>query len=109
MAHNTNRPTHPARMSLADIEATWRVDGGAPLPECTYDPELHTGPRLTIESSEERAAREAVAREVCATCPALQFCQLYALESRPTSGIWAGQTPAQLADLAGDLEDLEVA
>ncbi|MET7329479.1 WhiB family transcriptional regulator [Nonomuraea sp. NPDC005650] len=109
MAHNTNRLIHPARMSLAEVETAWQVDGGTPLPECTYDPELHTGPRLTIESSHERAAREAVAREVCATCPALELCRLYALEARPKSGIWAGRTPAEFAELAGELEDLEVA
>ncbi|MEU7749607.1 WhiB family transcriptional regulator [Nonomuraea sp. NPDC049158] len=109
MAHNTNRPIHPARMSLAEVEATWRVDGETPLPECTYDPELHTGLRLTIESTEERAAREAVAREVCGTCPALLFCALYALETRPATGIWAGQTPAEIAAHAAEVEDLEVA
>ncbi|MFI9589051.1 WhiB family transcriptional regulator [Nonomuraea sp. NPDC052265] len=96
-------------MSLAEVEATWRVDGGTPLPECTYDPELHTGPRLTIETTEERAAREAVARDICTTCPALLFCELYALQTRPTSGIWAGRTPAEIAEQAAELEDLEVA
>ncbi|MEV0348640.1 WhiB family transcriptional regulator [Nonomuraea sp. NPDC050680] len=96
-------------MSLAEVEAAWRVDGETPLPECTYDPELHTGPRLTIETAEERTAREAVAREVCATCPARLFCELYALETRPTSGIWAGRTPAEVAEHAAELEDLEVA
>ncbi|TYB55101.1 hypothetical protein FXF51_46425 [Nonomuraea sp. PA05] len=96
-------------MSLAEVEATWRVDGETPLPECTYDPELHTGPRLTIESTEERAAREGVAREVCATCPALLLCGLYALETRPTSGIWAGRTSTEIADHGTELEDLEVA
>ncbi|MEU8364364.1 WhiB family transcriptional regulator [Nonomuraea sp. NPDC048882] len=109
MAHNSNRPMHPARMSLAEVEATWRVDGETPLPECTYDPELHTGPRLTIENTEERAARESVAREICGTCPALLLCELYTLQTRPASGIWAGRTPAEVADQAPELEDLEVA
>lgn len=103
------RPTHPSRMSLAEIEATWRVDGESPFPECTYDPELHTGPRDTIETAEQRAAREAVAREVCATCPARLFCGLYAMEVRPTFGIWAGRTPAEVAEYAAELEELEVA
>ncbi|MEU8402710.1 WhiB family transcriptional regulator [Nonomuraea sp. NPDC048892] len=70
---------------------------------------MHTGPRLTIESTPERAAREAVAREICATCPALLFCELYALEARPTSGIWAGRTPTEIAAYATELDDLEVA
>ncbi|MBT2224452.1 WhiB family transcriptional regulator [Nonomuraea sp. NEAU-A123] len=106
MGLNTN---HPARMSLAEVETAWRAQDGTPLPECTYDPELHTGPRLTIETSEERAARESVAREICATCPALMFCELYAMEIRPTSGIWAGRTPTELAQQMAALNDLEVA
>ncbi|MEV4581851.1 WhiB family transcriptional regulator [Nonomuraea jabiensis] len=89
-------PIHPSRMSLAEIETTWGVDGDPLLPECTYDPELHTGPRLTVETSAERAAREDVAREVCATCPARVLCDLYALKVRPTSGIWAGRTAAEI-------------
>ncbi|MEU7832878.1 WhiB family transcriptional regulator [Nonomuraea sp. NPDC049129] len=109
MAHNPNRPLHPARMSLADLETVWQSNAETPLPECTYDPELHTGPRLTIESTEERAAREAVAREVCATCPALLLCELYTRQARPTSGIWAGRTPAELTTHTTALEDMEVA
>ncbi|MFI6178558.1 WhiB family transcriptional regulator [Nonomuraea sp. NPDC051191] len=109
MTQNPNRPIHPARMSLAEIEATWQTDDGTPLPECTYDPELHTGPRLTIESTEERTAREAVAREVCATCPALSLCEQYARRTRPTSGIWAGLPAAALTTYNTDLADMEVA
>jgi hypothetical protein len=96
-------------MSLADLETVWQSNGETPLPECTYDPELYTGPRLTIESTEERAAREAVAREVCATCPALLLCELYARQAHPTSGIWAGRTPAELTTHTTALEDMEVA
>ncbi|MET7461093.1 WhiB family transcriptional regulator [Nonomuraea sp. NPDC005501] len=106
MTRSINRPLHPARMSLAEVEAAWQVDGETPLPECTYDPELHVGPRLTIETGEERAAREAVAREVCASCPALHACALYALKARPTSGVWAGRTPDELV---AEVEDREVA
>ena len=109
MAYNPHRPIHPARMSLAEVEATWKADGETPLPECTYDPELHTGPRLTIESTEERTARETVAREVCATCPALLLCEQYATQVRPTSGVWAGRTPAEMTTHITELEDMEVA
>ncbi|WP_113705292.1 WhiB family transcriptional regulator [Nonomuraea lactucae] len=89
-------PIHPSRMSLAEIETLWGGDVDPLLPECTYDPELHTGPRLLIETTAERAAREAVAREVCATCPARVLCDEYALRLRPTSGIWAGRTAAEI-------------
>ncbi|KAB8192581.1 hypothetical protein FH608_024070 [Nonomuraea phyllanthi] len=88
---------HPSRMSLPEIEAAWSgKDGDSPLPECTYDPELHTGPRAEDEPDAERAARESVAREVCATCPALELCRRYAVQVRPTSGIWAGLTAAEI-------------
>ncbi|MFD0890510.1 hypothetical protein ACFQ08_38710 [Streptosporangium algeriense] len=36
---------------------------------------------------------------MCATCPALLLCGLYATEVRPSSGIWAGRTPVQVAQL----------
>lgn len=103
------RPLHPSRMSLAEIDAAWFVEGEPPLPECTYDPELHTGPRATIETTVEKAAREAVARDVCATCPARVYCGLYAMKVRPTSGIWAGRTPAEVAEYAAELEATIVA
>jgi hypothetical protein len=93
MAHSLD---HPSRLSLPEIEAAWLWKDDPPLPECTYDPELHTGPSHMIETSDERAAREAVAREVCTSCPALQFCYLYALRVRPTSGIWAGRTASEI-------------
>ncbi|WP_113705180.1 WhiB family transcriptional regulator [Nonomuraea lactucae] len=97
-------PIHPARMSLAEIETTWGGDGDPPLPECTYDPELHTGPRALIETSAEHAAREAVAREVCATCPASEVCAQYARKVRPTFGIWAGLTAAEIDTYAQMVE-----
>ncbi|MFI7696078.1 WhiB family transcriptional regulator [Nonomuraea sp. NPDC049655] len=93
MAHSLD---HPSRLSLPEIEVAWLCESDPPLPECTYDPELHTGPRPLTETSAERAAREAVAREVCASCPALELCFLYALRVRPTAGIWAGHTAAEI-------------
>jgi len=101
------RPAHPALMPLAQLEATWHV--GGETPECYYDPELHIGPRDRIETSQERAAREAVAREVCAACPARVVCGLYAMQVRPAFGIWAGRTPVEIAEYAVELEELEVA
>jgi hypothetical protein len=69
---------------------------------CGFDPELHTGPDLfTEESAEERAAREQVAREVCADCPVWASCLFYALDARPETGVWAGLTAEEIAALAG--------
>lgn len=69
---------------------------------CAFDPELHTGPdSFAEEPAEERAAREQVAREVCAECPVWASCLFYALHARPQSGVWAGLTAAEIAALPG--------
>lgn len=64
-------------------------------PGCLVDPELFEG--LGVESEEDRAAREAVARDVCAECPARRLCLIHALATRPDSGIFAGLTAQELA------------
>ncbi|WP_327048957.1 WhiB family transcriptional regulator [Microbispora sp. NBC_01189] len=93
-------------MSLPQLETAWRT-GETPMPECAYDPELHTGPRDRIETAEERAAREAVAREICQGCPARLLCAGYARTVRPTSGVWAGVPAPEVATGSAGL--LEVA
>ncbi|MFF4415932.1 WhiB family transcriptional regulator [Streptosporangium sp. NPDC001559] len=97
-------PLHPSRMTDEQLDAAWWVEDEPPVPECTYDPELHTGPEHSTETPSEQAAREEIAREVCATCPALQFCGLYAAKVGPSSGIWAGRTPEQIAEHAAQLD-----
>ncbi|TDD17861.1 WhiB family transcriptional regulator [Nonomuraea diastatica] len=68
---------------------------------CRFDPELHTGPdAFADEPADERAAREQVAREVCAGCPVWASCLFSALDMRPASGIWAGLTPEELREMA---------
>ncbi|NAS21981.1 hypothetical protein GT755_09825 [Herbidospora sp. NEAU-GS84] len=72
------------------------VDGAA----CGADPELHTGPDLfDHESDQERAAREDVAKSVCAECPGRLDCLAAALRIRPETGVWAGLTADELAEL----------
>jgi hypothetical protein len=69
---------------------------------CRFDPDLHAGPDVfTEESADAQAAREQVAREVCAECPVWASCLFYALDARPESGVWAGLTSDELAALAG--------
>lgn len=100
------RSVHPALMSLPQLETVWCAGGETPLPECTYDPELHIGPRLAIETGEERAAREAVAREICQGCPARLLCAAYALKVRPRSGVWAGRTAEEITADAVEFDAL---
>ena len=71
-------------------------------PGCLCDPELFTGP-ADIEPEDEpvqdRAARIAVARDVCASCPVRLACLAYALRTRPAAGVWAGLIPEEIAAL----------
>lgn len=74
-----------------------RLTSGA---ACLYDPELHDGPADGRESVEEKAAREAVAIEVCAACPLLTACEKYRRRVRPVSGVWAGKVVTPVFALA---------
>jgi len=71
-------------------------------PGCVCDPELFTGPADTEpenEPPEDRAARIAVAREVCALCPVRLACLAYTLRVRPAAGVWAGFTADEITAL----------
>jgi WhiB family redox-sensing transcriptional regulator len=71
-------------------------------PGCVCDPELFSGPADTEpenEPPEDRTARIAVAREVCASCPVRLGCLAYTLRTRPVAGVWAGFTPDEIAAL----------
>ena len=100
---------HPALLTFEQLQAAWHDEDETPLAECVYDPELHVGPYDTIESAEQRTAREDVARDICTSCPALLRCTLYAMKARPKSGIWAGWTPAEITAYAVELDEQEVA
>ena len=71
-------------------------------PGCVCDPEFFTGPadiEPEDEPAQDRAARIAVAREVCASCPVRLACLAYTLRTRPAAGVWAGFTPDEIAAL----------
>ncbi|WP_433467000.1 WhiB family transcriptional regulator [Spirillospora sp. CA-128828] len=98
----------PVSRSLTPFAALTGVDlRGKPVTgaQCRFDPELHTGPDGD-ESPDERAAREAVAAEVCESCPLRAQCFELAMQIRPEHGVWAGFTAPELAILA-DLSDLD--
>jgi hypothetical protein len=86
---------HPCRMPVEDVRD--ECLNGA---ECLVDPELHEGPAGGVEPGEVRAAREDVAREVCAACPVRDACLEYALRTGSESGVWAGLTADEIAVLA---------
>lgn len=82
-------------LELADL-ADRCLDGA----ECLYDRYLHDGPDdPKAETPADRAAREEVAAEICASCAVRQPCLDYALLARPARGIWAGLTAAEVAGI----------
>jgi WhiB family redox-sensing transcriptional regulator len=88
---------HPSKLPLSAL-VNERLSGA----ECVFDPELHDGPdpRTTIEPVQDRAAREDVAKEICASCPVQTMCREYASRTRPERGVWAGRTAQETAVLA---------
>jgi WhiB family transcriptional regulator, redox-sensing transcriptional regulator len=54
-----------------------------------HDPTLFFGPNR-FEPKRERLAREAEAKSICATCPALDPCRDYALTNAEVYGVWGG-------------------
>jgi hypothetical protein len=95
----TSRPLPPVLPPLALRGLRDLICCGDPA--CARQPELFFGPDGDEEESETgRIAREAAAREVCASCPVRLACLAYALRTRPAAGIWAGCTPQELTLLA---------
>lgn len=51
------------------------------------------------ESELERQAREAKAKAVCRTCPVIEPCLEFAMETNQKYGIWGGLTDKERASL----------
>ncbi|MFN2615216.1 MAG: WhiB family transcriptional regulator [Actinomycetota bacterium] len=88
---NTARTT-PRSLSAAGM-ATQPWDEDASWQEralCRQaDPNLFFAPQVT-ETKEEKLAREAKAKEICARCPVKASCLRYAIDTREPFGIWGG-------------------
>lgn len=63
------------------------------------DPNLFFPPQ-TPEAKEEKLAREAKAKEICARCPVNASCLRYALDTREPFGIWGGLNETERRQLA---------
>jgi WhiB family redox-sensing transcriptional regulator len=59
-------------------------------------------PPTYAERKEERDAREARAKSICAECPVRAECLDYALSIREPHGIWGGLTEAERRLLIAD-------
>jgi WhiB family redox-sensing transcriptional regulator len=99
----TTLPTNPQASALPSLSLRRLRDMVvAGDPGCICDPKLFTGPadiEPEDEPADDRAARIAVAREVCASCPVRLACLAYTLRTRPAAGVWAGFTPEEIAAL----------
>lgn len=69
----------------------------------SLDPVLFFGPNR-FEPKRERLAREAAAKAVCATCPALEACRDRALDEGEMYGVWGGLGEADRRALLGGHE-----
>lgn len=68
-----------------DLDATWQSEAA-----CRGEnPDWFFAPNH-LEKKEERSAREAKAKAVCATCPVREACLAYALSTREPHGVWGG-------------------
>ena len=70
---------------LIDISAGWEKDALCRGEESA----LFFGPNQ-FEPKRDRLAREAVAKVVCASCPAVGPCRDYALANGELYGVWGG-------------------
>lgn len=52
-----------------------------------------------FERREEKAAREARAKAICARCPVLDDCLEFALRVRESHGVWGGQNEQERRQL----------
>jgi WhiB family redox-sensing transcriptional regulator len=58
------------------------------------DASLFFGPNR-FEPKRERLAREAAAKAICQTCPALERCRTFALTHEEAYGVWGGLGEAE--------------
>lgn len=72
-------------MVAGRIDESWQADAMCRGPQAGA-----FFPPLTSERRDERQAREARAKAICATCPVREPCLDYALLIREPHGIWGG-------------------
>ena len=62
------------------------------------DAEMFFAPNY-FERKEEKEAREAQAKDICARCPVREECLEYALRNREPHGIWGGLNESERKSL----------
>ena len=77
-------------MALGLVHETWQLKAACRGPESAL-----FFPPTTPERRDDREAREAQAKAICAECPVREDCLEYALRVREPHGIWGGLTEAE--------------
>jgi len=77
-------------VALSIVHETWHLKAACRGPESTL-----FFPPSTPERREERDAREAKAKRICAQCAVREDCLEFALRVREPHGIWGGLTEAE--------------
>jgi WhiB family redox-sensing transcriptional regulator len=81
-------------VSAQRVDDEWQIRAACrgPHSEVFYPP-------TSFERRDEKAAREARAKEICRTCPVKSPCLEYALKIRENHGIWGGLSEAERRNL----------
>ena len=84
-------------MSVQRVDETWQDKAACRGPHSAiFFPPSH------FERKDDKEAREARAKAICATCTVRQACLDYALRIREPHGIWGGLNEVERKVLLGD-------
>lgn len=81
-------------MSAQTLEQTWQVKAACRGPQAAV-----FFPPPQFERKDEKLAREAQAKDICASCPVRRPCLDYAVDIREPHGIWGGLNEAERKEL----------
>ena len=83
-------------MSVQRVDDLWQSKAACRGPQSSvFFPPSH------FERKDEKEAREARAKAICATCPVRRPCLDYALRIREPHGIWGGLNEVERKQLLG--------
>jgi WhiB family redox-sensing transcriptional regulator len=83
-------------VSVQHVEDLWQAKAACRGPHASV-----FFPPAQFERKEDREAREARAKAICATCGVRRACLDYALRIREPHGIWGGLNEAERRPLTG--------
>lgn len=72
-------------LSAQQLDDAWQIRGACRGPQASV-----FFPPATFERKDEKAEREARAKDICHSCPVRRPCLDYAIQIREPHGIWGG-------------------